>query len=80
MPGLVALSLAAAAGLTVWQGAVVRADGATTWFAGMVRFDDFAVVGRGVIILTTALGMLAAWTLVSRSGHHVAPRRWRWHW
>ena len=34
----------------------------------MVRLDDFAVVGRGVIILTTALGMLAAWTLVPRLG------------
>ena len=64
--GLVALSLAAAAGLTIWQGLTVRDDGATTWFTGMVRLDDFAVVGRGVIILTTALGMLAAWTLVSR--------------
>ena len=66
--GLVALSLAAAAGLTVWQGVVVRADGPSTWFAGMIRFDNFAVVGRGVIILATALGMLAAWTLVSRLG------------
>ena len=66
--GLVALSLAAAAGLTIWQGLTVRDEGATTWFSGMVRFDDFAVVGRGVIILTTALGMLAAWTLVSRLG------------
>ncbi|HEX2369447.1 MAG TPA: NADH-quinone oxidoreductase subunit N [Acidimicrobiia bacterium] len=66
--GLVTLSLAAAAGLTVWQGAVVRADGASTWFAGMVRLDDFGVVGRGVVVLATALGMLAAWTLVSRLG------------
>ena len=57
----------------------MRADGASTWFTGMVRFDSFSVVGRGVIILATALGMLAAWAS-SHGWVRAPPRPWRWRW
>ena len=57
---------------------MVEADGASTWFTGMVRFDSFWSLA-GVIILATALGMLAAWALVSRLGSRAA-EAWPWRW
>ncbi len=69
--GIVFSTLVLAAATAILQYDRVQ-DGATIHFSGMIVSDDFAVLGKFLLLLVAVLGLLVAWPMVEQLGRRGA--------
>jgi NADH-quinone oxidoreductase subunit N len=70
--GLVFSTLVLATATAILQYDRVQEAGATVHFSGMIVSDEFAVLGKFLLLLVAALGLLVAWPMVEELGRRGA--------